>query len=187
MALNNDAVVKISTAHFYTSEVGIAVPTDGVATAGFEEMGHTPLSDILSIAFEGGEVTTLGSLQNSALRTARTPRTATVNMSLLQWDTPGKKLWLGANALTDSAGRLGPAASPSPTVKQVWIVVEDGDNFFDFVFPKAEILGTGDLSLADTESLAALPLAITPLQLNDNTAPFYIGTPTAKGEAEDEG
>src|SRR5699024_12693535 len=50
------------------------------------DLGHTPLTDILSIAFEGGEVTTLGSLQNPELRTARTPRTATVNMSLLQWD-----------------------------------------------------------------------------------------------------
>lgn len=177
MALNNDAVVKISTAHFYTAEVGTPVPTDGVPTAAFDEMGHTPLSDILSLAFEGGEVTTLGSLQNPSLRTARSPRTATVNMSLLQWDAPGKRLYLGSNALTDSAGRLGPAAAPSPTVKLIWIVVEDGENFFDFVFPKAEILGSGDLSLADTESLAALPLAITPLQADENTAPYYIGDP----------
>lgn len=181
MALNNDAVVKISTAHFYTSEVGVAVPADGIPTEDFDDIGHTPVSDILAIAFEGGEVTTLGSLQNSSLRTARTPRTATVNMSILQWDTDGKKLFLGSNALTDSAGRLGPASSPAPTTKQVWIVVEDGENFFDFVFPKTEILGSGDLSLADTESLAALPLSLTPLQADESTAPFYIGSPKPKG------
>lgn len=181
MALTDAAVVKISTAHFYTSEVGALVPEDGIATPEHEEMGHTPLTDILNIAFDGGDVTTLGSLQNTSLRTARTPRTATVNMSILQWDAPGKKLYLGSNALTDSAGRLGPAASPAPTVKQVWIVVEDGDTFFDFVFPKVEILGTGDLSLADTENLAALPLALTPLQVDSSTAPYYIGDPKPKG------
>lgn len=183
MAINNDAVVKISTAHFYTSEVGAPVPTDGVPTAAFDEMGHTSLTDILNIAFEGGEVTTLGSLQNTSLRTARSPKTATVAMNLLQWDDPGKKLWLGSNALTDSAGRLGPAQNPEPTVKQIWIVIEDGNNFFDLVFPKSEILGSGDLSLADTESLAALPLAVTPLQLDSNTAPYYIGKlqPKASG------
>lgn len=187
MAINNDAVVKISTAHFYLSEVGAVVPTDGIPTEDHEDIGHTPVSDILAIAFEGGEVTALGSLQNSSLRTARTPRTPTVNMSILQWDDAGKKLFLGANALTDSAGRVGPAAAPAPTTKQVWIVVEDGENFFDFVFPKAEILGSGDLSLADTESLAALPLAITPLQADDVTAPFYIGSPKLKGEPDPEG
>lgn len=181
MALNNDAVVKISTAHFYTAEVGTPVPSGGVVDTPWEEMGHTPLTDILSIAFEGGEVTTLGSLQNPELRTARTPRTATVNMSLLQWDAPGKKLFLGANAMTDSEGRIGPAANPTPTTTAVYILIEDGDNYMDIVFPKAEIIGTGDLSLADTESLAALPLAITPLRADSDTAPFYVGEPAPKG------
>ncbi|WP_152346595.1 hypothetical protein [Brevibacterium sp. CFH 10365] len=185
MALNNDAVVKVSTAHFFTAPVGTPLPTGGVVNTPWEEMGHTPVSDILSITFEGGEATTLGSLQNSELRTARSPRTATMNMSLLQWDTPGKKLFLGANAMVDSEGRVGPAANPTPTETAVYILVEDGDNYMDLVLPKAEIIGSGDLSLADTESLAALPLAITPLRKDESTAPFYVGDMKPKAEPEE--
>lgn len=184
MALNNEAVVKVSTAHFYTAPVDTELPAGGTldpeVDTEWEEMGHTPLSDILSIAFEGGETTTLGSLQNPELRTARSPRTATVNMSLLQWDTPGKKLFLGSNAMVDSEGRVGPAANPTPTTTAVYILIEDGENYMDIVFPKAEIIGTGDLSLSDTESLAALPLAITPLRKDADTAPFYVGEPQAR-------
>lgn len=175
MALNNEAVLKISTAHFYTAPVDTPIPSGGTVSVAWEEMGHTPLTDILAIAFEGGDVTTLGSLQNPELRTARTPRTATVNMSILQWDLPGRRLFLGSNAMQDSAGRLGPAANPTPTKTAVYILIEDGDNYMDIVFPSAEIIGSGDLSLADTESLAALPLAITPLRKDANTAPFYVG------------
>lgn len=175
MALDNDAVLKISTAHFYTAPVGTPIPSGGTVSEPWEEMGHTPLTDILAIAFEGGDVSTLGSLQNPELRTARTPRTATVNMSILQWDKPGRLLYLGANAMEDSAGRLGPAANPDPTKTSVYILIEDGSNFMDIVFPSTEIIGAGDLSLADTESLAALPLAITPLRRDANTAPYYVG------------
>lgn len=177
MALNNDAVLKISTAHFYTAPVGTAFPTGGNVPSPWEEMGHTPLTDILNLTFEGGEVTTLGSLQNPELRTARTPRTATVAMSLLQWDLPGRKLYFGSNAMTDSAGRIGPAANPTPTETAIYILIEDGDNYMDIAFPKTEIIGSGDLALADTESLAALPLAITPLRVDDKTAPYYVGSP----------
>lgn len=183
MAIDNDAVLKISTADFYIAPVGSEVPSGGVIDTeldtDWENVGHTPLTDILSLTFEGGEVTTLGSLQNPELRTARTPRTATVNMSILQWDDAGKKLFLGSNAMTDGAGRVGPNASPTPTEKAIYILIKDGDNYMDIVFPKAEIIGSGDLSLADTESLAALPLSITPLRADADSAPYYVGSPQA--------
>lgn len=187
MALNNDAVVKISTARFYTLDVeGAVFPSNGQPPAGAEEIGHTPLTDILNMVTEGGEKTVLGSLQNPELRTAYSPKTNTFNLSILQWDDAGKKLYLGSNAMTDEAGRVGPAANPVPTTKAIYILIEDGENFMDIVLPKAEILGSGDLSLADTESLAALPLAITPLRKDDNSAPYYIGSPKPK-EAVSEG
>src|SRR5699024_9397755 len=76
VALNNDATLVVKTGRFYIAPVGTEAPTNLTAPGEpWEELGHTSVEDILSWATEGGEATTLGSLQSPSLRTTSSPRT----------------------------------------------------------------------------------------------------------------
>lgn len=174
MAYNDEAVVKIATAHFYLAPKGTAAPTDPLKpSAGWEDVGHTTLDSILSMSSEGGEKTVLGSLQNRNLRTSYADKNTTFNFAIHQFDDKGLKLYLGSNAVTDKSGRIGPADTPAPTNSAWLVVVEDGDRYFDFYAPSADIIGSEDLSLDDTESLASLPLSVTPLRIDGFDAAWY--------------
>lgn len=177
MAINDDAVVKIATAHFYTAPTGTAAPVGGVVpeSGDWEEVGHTTLEDILSMASEGGEKTVLGTLQNRNLRTSYSAKSTAFNFSVHQFDEEGLKLFYGENSIVDEDGRIGPADTPQPTETAFYVLIEDGDRYFDFYCEKSEILGAEDMSLADTESLASLPLAVTPLSAAAGKAPFLVG------------
>jgi hypothetical protein len=50
----------------------------------------------------------------------------------------------------------------------------DGDNVFAFYAPKAEIYRADDLSLADTESLAGLPLGVKPMAYGNNAWTYAV-------------
>lgn len=191
MAINDNAVVKIATARFFTAPTGTAAPTGGEQPAAlWEEVGHTTLEDILSMATEGGEKTVLGSLQNRNLRTSYSAKNTTFNFSIHQFDEEGLKLFYGANSIIDASGRIGPADTPQPTETAFYVLIEDGDRYFDFYCEKSEILGAEDMALADTESLASLPLAVTPLSAAPGKAPFLVspvklrngGTPGGEDE-----
>ncbi|WP_051298077.1 hypothetical protein [Brevibacterium album] len=189
MAFNDDAVIKIATAHFYTAPVGTDAPTDPANPgAEWENVGHTTLENILSMTTEGGERTVLGSLQNRNLKTSHSARQVTFNFSIHQFDADGIKLYLGANAVTEG-GRIGPADTPAPTQRAFYVCVEDGDQYTDFYVPRADILGSDDLALADTESLASLPLGVTPLRMNDRGSAWYTSpvAPLPTGGTENPG
>lgn len=181
MPLNDDAVFSVGTGHFYTAATATAAPTDLLAPASpWAEIGHTSLEDILSITSDGGDATVLGTLQNKNLRTTYSPRTETLAVTLQQFDEPALKLYYGSNAArigTDSSF-LGVPSNPVPTVKAFLAVFEDGENFFAFYAPKAEIYRGDDLDVADTESLAGLPLTIKPL-INGSNDWAYAVTPLA--------
>lgn len=188
MAINDSAVVKIATAHFYTAPTGTAAPAGGIVEGvEWEEVGHTTLEDILSMSTEGGEKTVLGTLQNRNLRTSYSAKSTAFNFSVHQFDEEGLKLFYGANSIVDSDGRIGPADTPQPTETAFYVLIEDGDSFFDFYCEKSEILGAEDMALADTESLASLPLAVTPLSASAGKAPFLVGPVKKKDEADELG
>ena len=173
MAFNDDAVIKISTAYFYTARVGTAAPTNPVNPGKeWENVGHTPLEDILQMTSEGGEKTTLGSLQNRNLKNSYSAKQTTFNFAIHQFDTPGLKLYLGSNAV-EKGGRIGPHDTPQPTSAAWLVVIIDGDQYFDFYVPKADILGADDIALADTESLSSLPLSVTPLRMQSEDAAWF--------------
>jgi hypothetical protein len=185
LAFNDDAVIKIATAHFYTAPVGTPAPTDPLNPgADWENVGHTTLENILSMTTEGGEKTTLGSLQNRNLKNSYSARSVTFNFSIHQFDEDGIKLYLGSNAVTRD-GRIGQADTPVPTQRAFYVAVEDGEQFTDFYVPRADILGSDDLALSDTESLASLPLGVTPLRMNDHAAAWYT-SPVAPLPSGDE-
>ena len=172
MTIDNTAVLKVGTGHFYTAPVGTALPADLRNPGGtWTEMGHTSIQDILSASSEGGETTTLRSLQNKTLRQTVAARTEAFVMNLLQFDTAGLKLYYGSNAAIVS-GNVRVPSNPVPT-EVAWLVVfYDGQTTAGIYAPKVSILRSDDLSVADTENLAQLSLKVTPLNYGSNDWPF---------------
>lgn len=175
MSLNDDATLVIGAGNYFTAPVDTAIPADlsapGVA---WTNVGHTSLEDIFGISSEGGEATVIGTLQKKALRTRYSQRTETMTFILQQFDAAGLKLYYGSNATTGAGGEIQVPAEPVPTTVAFLVVFTDGDNEFAFYAPKAEIYRSDDLSLADTESLAGLPLGVKPLVSGSNTWTYAV-------------
>lgn len=174
MAINDAAVLKPNTAHFYTAVEGTALPADlrnpGVA---WTHLGHTSLEDILAATSEGGESTVLSSLQNRSLRTSTTQRTESFQVNLLQLDEDSIKLYYGSNTVVSEDGRIASVPSQPEASKVAFLaVMYDGTRDAGFFARKAEIIRGEDLSISDTESLTQLPIRITPLVAEGSTSPF---------------
>ncbi len=175
MALNDDATLVIGSGNFLTAPVDTALPIDLLAPATpWEPVGHTSLEDIFGITSEGGEATTLGTLQNKTLRTKYSARTETMTFTLQQFDEPGLKLYYGSNAPTLPDGTIGVPSDPIPTTCAFLAIFVDGTNVFAFYAPKAEVYRADDLALSDTESLAGLPLGVKPLISGTNSFAYAV-------------
>lgn len=183
MALDNNATLVIGAGNYFTTpyvEVSPeALPSDLSAVgAPWEAIGHTSLEEIFNISSEGGDPTTLGTLQNRALRTRYSDRIETISFTLQQFDEAGLKLYFGSNATIGADGEVQVPQSPEPTVVSFLAVFVDGSNYFAIYAPKAEIFRGDDLSAGDTESLAGLPLTVKPLVHGSNTWAYAV-TPLA--------
>ena len=182
MAVNDAATLVIGSGNYFTAPVNTPIPVDlkTVATP-WESVGHTSLEDILSISSEGGEATVIGTLQNKSLRTSYSSRTETMAVILQQFDKAGLKLYYGSNAPELPDGTIGVPVNPVPTTAAFLAVFIDGDNVFAFYAPKAELYRGDDLSLADTESLAGLPIGVKPMQYSTNEYTYAV---TPLGEVD---
>jgi hypothetical protein len=175
VALNDNATLVIGSGNYLTAPVGTDLPEDLlVPTSPWSSVGHTSLEDILSIASEGGEATTIGTLQNKSLRTKYSARTETMTFTLQQFDIPGLKLYYGSNAPVLPNGTVGVPTEPTPTTAAFLAVFVDGENHFAFYAPKAEIYRADDVSFGDTESLAGLPIGVKPMAFGSNTYTYAI-------------
>lgn len=164
MAIKDNATLVVKTGRFYVAEPGTAAPSDlSAVPETWEEMGHTSLEDILSWATEGGDTTTLGSLQSPSLRTSTSSRTESFTTTLLQWDEGTLPFYFGSNMqlIPGSEIFMGVMSNPTPVKKAMLIVFEDGQNKFAVYAPSAEIGRGDDLSIESTEDLAGLPIQIT--------------------------
>jgi hypothetical protein len=179
VAVSDAATLVINTGNYLTAAVDTPLPVDlrapGIA---WTNVGHTSLEDILTLSSEGGEATVLGTLQNKSLRTKFSTRTESMTFTLQQFDAAALKLYYGANAPTLADGSIGVPTDPEPTIKAFLAVFIDGDNEFAFYAPKAEIIRADDVELSDTESLAGLPLSVTPVVSGTNTWTYAV-TPLA--------
>lgn len=183
MALYDDTTLNIGTGHLWLADVSTAAPADfrdpnGATTpAPWVEIGHTSIDDILSITSEGGDTTVLGTLQSPSLRTSTSARTESFTFNLAQWDEESLKLYFGSNAAVASTGPgtglLEVPSKPVPTQKAFLAVYQDGVADFVIYAPKAEILRADDMSLADTSSLATLPIKVTPLSVS-GSQPYFV-------------
>lgn len=181
MALDNTATLKVGTGHFYTAPVGTPIPAD-LRNPGAEwtHMGHTSVEDILSTSSEGGETTTLRSLQNATLRQSIAPRTESFTMNLLQWDVASLKLYFGKNASVTPEGNVQAPQNPQPT-EAAWLVVfYDGHTNAGVYAERASIFRGDDVAISDTENLAQLSLRVTPLAYESNTWALTYIPPVAQ-------
>jgi hypothetical protein len=175
--LYDDTTLVPSTGHFYTAPVG--TPYANPAANPWVEIGHTSADEIFAMASEGGDKTTLATLQSSALRTTTTPRIDKLTFSLHQFDTAALKLYFGSNATVAADGHvaeglLGVPRDPVPTEVAFLLILQDGDHTFALYAPKVEITRGDDLSIGDTSTLAALPLEVTPLTYLGATEDYYV-------------
>jgi hypothetical protein len=169
----------VGAGNFFTAPVDTAIPADlSAPEVAWENVGHTSLEDIFSVTSDGGDATTIGTLQNKSLRTSYSARTETFAFTLQQFDAAGLKLYYGSNASVGAGGEIQVPATPIPTTKAFLAVFTDGANEFAFYAPKAEILRSDDLSIADTESLAGLPIGVKPLASGSNQWTYAV-TPLA--------
>ena len=177
MAINDNSTLVVKTGRFYTAPVGTAAPTDlKKLDKAWVEMGHTSLDDILAWATEGGEPTTLGSLQSPSLRTSSSARTESFTTALLQWDAATLPFYFGSDMalIPGSEVFMGVKSRPTSIRKAFLVVFEDGENRFAVYAPSAEIARGDDLSIDSTEELASLPIKITLQNYEGNDWAFAI-------------
>lgn len=191
MALDGNKTLKISNAHFYWHKTaGQQAPADFTAAtvkaAGWEDIGHTSISNILATTTEGGETNTLGSIQNPALRQSTTAAIRSFTANLLQWDDLGLKLFYGGNTVIED-GVISIPQTPTPSEGAWLAVLEDGENQIVVFAAKCSAIGDGDMSIADSDSLAELPVKFTPIALDNAVSSFqFILKNDAKVVAEED-
>lgn len=175
MALDPTATLVVNTGNFYTAPVGTVIPADlDAITTPWAVVGHTSLEDIFSITSDGGDRNVLGTLQNVSLRTKYSVRQESFNFTLQQFDEDALKLYYGSNATILADGSVGVPQNPIPTTVAFLAVFYDGTNTFTFYCPKADVYRADDMSIGDTESLAGLPLQVTPLVHNTNEYTYAV-------------
>lgn len=175
MALNDDATLVVGAGNFFIAETGTALPTDLLApTAPWSNIGHTSLEELFTPESEGGEATTIGTLQNRTLRTVYSTRTETWKIVLQQFDEASLRLHYGANAEPVAGGLIGVPESGRPTVKAFLAVFLDGDHVFAQYAPKAEIYRSDNMTPGDGTTLAGLPIGVKPLKYSANSWTFAV-------------
>jgi hypothetical protein len=183
MATNDAATLKVGIARFYTAPVGTARPTT-VSTlkappVAWTEVGNTSFENILTLTSEGGTVTTLSSLQNKSLRQSVEARIESLGLSLLEWTTDSLVLYYGANAVITDDEAIEVPSEPVPAEKAFLAVLEDGSSVGGFYTAKSSIFRSDDIAIADTNSLAALPIKITALNDTGKVSALTVIPPRA--------
>jgi hypothetical protein len=180
MALSDTATLAVGTGHFWLSPTNTAPPATLAAllapASPWAEVGHTSLENIIAFSSDGGDVTTLGTLQSPTLRSVVAPRVESLQINLNQWDLASLLLYFGSNAAEISGGSIytGVPSAPAVTTKAFLGVIIDGSTKFAFFAPKAEIFRGDDIDFSDTSSLTQLPLKITPLNYSTNTWAYAV-------------
>lgn len=189
MALNGDTVLKLSRADFYVAPVGTPVPSDlSLEPASpWEHTGHTSIEDILVATTEGGETTTLGSIQAASLKTSTAPAIRSFTVNHLQWDTATLQLYYGSNAVVNADGSVDVPETAIPTEKAWLARLRDGNTFGGFYSKRTSIIGDGDISIADSDSLAQIPVKYTPMIVGSEVSSLKFIPMKKAPEAPEEG
>ncbi len=183
MTIKDNALLNIATGRFYLADVGTTRPVvSSLLTPGasWTEIGHTSVDNVFGIESEGGDVTTLATLQSKAVRTTRTPVIETFRITLMQFDVASLQLYFGSNAVS-SAGWLDVPDTIVPTTKAFLAVFVDGDEEFGIYAAKAEIQRADAPEFNDSSALSGLPISVRPLSYNGSTSPYSLTPLAASG------
>ena len=186
MATNDNATLKVGNARFYTAPIGTARPATPALLANpaaeWVEMGNTSLDNIIAMTSEGGTVSTLGSLQNKNLRQSVDSRTESFGIRLLEWTDKSLRLYYGANAVVTADGAVEVPSEPVPTELAFLVVLEDGENVAGFYAAKSSIFRSDDIAIADSNTLAELPIKVTALNTGGKPSALTVITPRPKAD-----
>lgn len=176
MALTDAAVAIIGTGVFYTATVATAAPANYLAPGvGWTHMGHTSIENILALQSEGGDVTTLGTLQAEVFRSTTTPRVDSFAIISNQWDLEVLKMYFGSNATQDATTKLlAVPSAPVATEKAFLAVFTAGAYNFAIHAAKVEIKRGDDLDISERNTIAGVPLLITPVSNAGSTSYWGI-------------
>lgn len=171
MALDDTKVVNVSGGQFYLNTTSTAatpittVPTDlKNPGTGWEDFGHTSLDDILGFDQEGGDASTLGTLQSPNLITRFAAITDSITFTLEQWDENAYKAYFGANVVDVNGDGTFWGINKTPTQVQgaLLIVLWSGDFVLPVMAPLATVYRGDAISVGGTDELAGLPITVTP-------------------------
>lgn len=186
MALDNTKVVNVSNGRFYlnttsTAEAPITdLPADLTAPgAGWEDFGNTSLDDILGFDSDGGDQTTLGTLQNPNLLNRFAAITDSWSFNLAQWDEMAFQAYFGSNVLDvkGDGSFYGINKSPTQVEGALLIVLQSGQFYLPIMTPLASVYRGDAISLGGTDEIATLPIKVTPTGVNGIEWIWGIGTP----------
>lgn len=175
MAVNNAAYIVPTRGFVYLAPVGTAAPlvADLAAPATpFEILGHVGTADgdgLPVFTSDGGDVTTLGSWNQAAVRTTTEPLTQSVEFSASQIDAESLRLYTSSDGGT-ATGRFDVLGSEVNQGVQtaLLIVIQDGSTYIGWYAPKVEIRRGDDIEF-DPEGPILLPLSATLLDVDATT------------------
>lgn len=175
MPVNNDAYIVPTRGYVYLAPVDTPTPAlaDLAAPASpFEILGHVGTADgdgLPAFPSDGGDVTTLGSWNQSAVRTTSEPLTETVEFSISQLDEQSLRLYTGADggAALNRFDVFGHEVGTG-TETALLIVIRDGSTYVGWYAPKVEVRRGDDIEL-DPEGPLLLPVSCTLLDVDEAT------------------
>lgn len=173
--VNSDAYIVPTRGFVYLAPVGTEAPSLADLAAPPEPwqiLGHVGTADgdgLPVFPSDGGDVTTLGSWNQQAVRTTTEPLTETVEFSASQIDAESLRLYTGADG-GSAANRFEVFGHEvnSGTQTALLIVIQDGNTRIGWWAPKVEVRRGDDIEL-DPEGPILLPLSCTLLDLDDDT------------------
>lgn len=177
MALNHKALFKVATGRFYWSPTAKTMPTNfdhaAMEAAGWIDLGHTSLEDIMPTSAEGGETDSLGTLQDINAYTNISARKLKYTVKLHEWSETSLKLAYGANS-TYQDGVITPAEKPVPSTGSWCAVFVDGDKQLVFFAKNVDAIGESAPELTNTNELTVLPITFIPKTADGEVGPVSI-------------
>lgn len=165
MSLDDTAVLKPGTGYIYLASPDTAKPaeiTDPLAPGeDWTNLGHTSLDNGIEFGRDGDDPETLGSWQNSKLRTTDPDVTYSLTINALQASSDTYQLYFGAGpeALQED-GTFRLPAKPTAQVKALLVVMVDGTSFVPLWHPRVSLLGSDAISV-DPNALLEFPVTAT--------------------------
>lgn len=161
---NDEAVVKVAVARFYGAPVGTERPAD-LRDVGVEwnSFGHTTLENIVDLSYEGGERSSIPTLQNPAVRENISDVVESFGVNLLEWTKDSFELYYGSNVVLLDDGAVEIPTKPQLSEQAFLMVIEDGDRMGGFYAARSSAFRNAAVAVADTTSLSSLPVKFTAL------------------------